>query len=228
MLFNLSNLTDPTYIVGLLLRIPIILFSLSFHEASHAYAAHKMGDDTAKNLGRLTLNPLKHLDPMGAIAMLIVGIGWAKPVPIMTRNFEHPKRGMILSAAAGPLSNLILSVIGVLLYVPFWRFVYLNNPDNAFVLAVTMFLELFHYLNLALAIFNLLPIPPLDGSRVLFGFLPDKAYFGVMKYESIIGIAFIGVLLVLSYFNISIIGWVCEPISNGMKWLILQIPIFAF
>ena len=102
MIFNISNLSNPQYIIQILLSLPIVLFSLSFHEASHAYAAYKMGDDTAKNLGRLTLNPLKHLDPVGALAMLLIGIGWAKPVPIMTRNFENPKRGMIISAAAGP------------------------------------------------------------------------------------------------------------------------------
>lgn len=224
MLFNLSNFTNPYYIVQLLLSIPIVLFSLSFHEASHAYAAHKLGDDTAKNLGRLTLNPLKHLDPIGALAMLFFGIGWAKPVPILTRNFDHPKRGMIISAAAGPLSNLILSVVGVLLYVPF---AYFLGSSNAFTSAVSTFLYLFHYMNLALAVFNLLPIPPLDGSRVLFGFLPDRLYFGIMKYERYIQIGFIALILILhNFFNFSIVSFVCEPMSNGMIWLIRLIPIF--
>lgn len=223
MIFNLGNFSNPQYLVSILLSIPVVLFSLSFHEASHAYAAHKMGDDTAKNLGRMTLNPFKHLDPFGALAMIFVGIGWAKPVPIMTRNFEHPKRGMIISAAAGPLSNLILSIIGVLFYVPFAWYV---GFSNAFTSAVCQFFFLFHYLNLSLAIFNLLPVPPLDGSRVLLGFLPERAYFGIMKYENIIRIAFIGILLVLSYLNISIIGWVCEPVSNGMIWLVTRLPIF--
>lgn len=224
MLFNISNFSNPQYIVQLLLSIPIVLFSLSFHEASHAYAAHKMGDDTAKNLGRLTLNPLKHLDPIGALAMLFFGIGWAKPVPIMTRNFEHPKRGMILSAAAGPLSNLVLSVIGVLLYVPFAWFV---GGANAFTSAVCTFLYLFHYMNLALAIFNLIPVPPLDGSRVLFGFLPDRLYFGIMKYEQYIKIGFLALILIMhNFLNFSIISFVCEPMSDGMIWLITRIPIF--
>ena len=223
MIFNISNLSNPQYIIQILLSLPIVLFSLSFHEASHAYAAYKMGDDTAKNLGRLTLNPLKHLDPVGALAMLLIGIGWAKPVPIMTRNFENPKRGMIISAAAGPLSNLVLSIIGVLIYVPFAWFV---GSGSAVTSAMCTFFYLFHYLNLSLAIFNLLPVPPLDGSRVLLGFLPEKLYFGVMKYENYIRLGFLAVLFALNYFNISIVGWVCEPISDGMIWLITRIPIF--
>ncbi len=217
MLFDLSRFADPQYIVQLILTIPVVLFSLSFHEASHAYIAYRLGDETAKNMGRLTLNPIKHLDPIGAIAMLLFGIGWAKPVPIMTRNFRHPKRGMILSAAAGPISNLILSIGGVLLYVPFAWFL---GSKNSVTSAISMFLYLFHYMNLALAIFNLIPVPPLDGSRVLFGFLPDRIYFGVMKYESIIRIAFLVVIMVLNYFNISIISWICTPISTGMIWLV--------
>lgn len=226
MIFNIGNFSDPWYIIQILLSLPIVLFSLSFHEASHAYAAYKMGDDTAKNLGRLTLNPLKHLDPVGAVAMLFFGIGWAKPVPIMTRNFEKPKLGMILSAGAGPLSNLVLSIIGVLIYVPVYHFIYLPHHTNPFVIAITMFFNLFHYLNLSLAIFNLLPVPPLDGSRVLLGFLPERLYFGIMKYENYIRLGFIALIFILNRFNISIVGWIVNPISNGMKDIIELIPIF--
>lgn len=224
MIFNFQYLSDPQYIVQLLLSLPIVLFSLAFHEASHAYVAHKLGDDTAKNLGRLTLNPLKHIDPVGALSMLFFGIGWAKPVPIMTRNFEKPKLGMILSAGAGPLSNLILSIIGVIIYVPVAWFI---GRTNAVTSAVCTFLYLFHYMNLSLAIFNLFPVPPLDGSRVLLGFLPENLYFGIMKYENYIRLGFIAVIFALNRFNISIVGWIVEPISDGMIWLITRIPIFT-
>ena len=106
---------NTSVLISVILSLPIILFSLSFHEFSHAWVAHKMGDDTARNLGRLTLNPFAHLDPMGALCMLLFGFGWAKPVPITSRNFDKPKKGMALSALAGPVSNLLLGLIGVLL-----------------------------------------------------------------------------------------------------------------
>ncbi|MBO4422768.1 MAG: site-2 protease family protein [Clostridia bacterium] len=214
MLFNLDQLMNKDFIILLLLRIPIVLFSLSFHEAAHAFVAHKMGDDTAKNLGRLTLNPLKHIDPIGTLCLILFGIGWAKPVPVMTRNFEHPKRGMILTAAAGPLSNVILSVIGVILYVPYVLFIGSSTPLTS---AIGLFLYIFHYLNLVYAVFNLIPVPPLDGSRLFLGFLPDSAYFGIMRYEQFIKIGFLVLIMVFhNVLNFSPISIVCEFISGIM------------
>lgn len=205
-------------IIMLLLTLPIVLLSLSLHEAAHAFAAHKLGDRTARNLGRLTANPAKHLDPLGALCMFLFGVGWAKPVPINARNFKNPKWGMAISAFAGPLCNLLLSLVGAVFcqltfrviplvcdtFIPFF---YAGMPaSNMIMLIFALFFELFSYYNAALAIFNLLPIPPFDGSRLAFVFLPDRWYFEIMKYERYIMLA----LLILLATDI-----LALPISNG-------------
>ncbi len=186
-------------LILILLSLPIILLSLALHEAAHAFAAYRMGDRTARNLGRLTLNPAKHLDPLGTISMLLFGIGWAKPVPISARYFKNPKWGMALSALAGPAANLVLSLLGAILFqlsgllVPmvcgsgFIAVFYAGMPTNHLIMtALLNFFYLFAYYNAVLAVFNLLPIPPFDGSRLAFVFLPDRWYWGIMKYERII------------------------------------------
>lgn len=166
----------------------VVLITLAIHEYCHAYAAYKLGDNTAKDMGRLTLNPIKHLDPVGAICMLLFHVGWAKPVPINPRNFKNPKKGFAITAIAGPLSNIVMAFFGALVYliiaaslrgVLFVRDSFEYNFWNN----VLLFVSLFHTINLGLGIFNLLPIPPFDGSRILNVVLPPKAYFGIMKYE---------------------------------------------
>lgn len=175
----------------------VVLITLAIHEYSHAYAAYKLGDDTAKSMGRLTLNPLKHLDPVGAICMLLFHVGWAKPVPINARNFKNPKKGFAISALAGPLSNILMSFFSALVYL----ITLVSIRDASLVYGsfaysfwsnVLLFISLFHTINLGLGVFNLLPIPPFDGSRILNVILPPKAYFGIMKYEKKI---YIGVLV---------------------------------
>ena len=215
----------PIVLITLLLRIPAVMLALSLHEAAHGFAAYKLGDPTAKMLGRITINPLKHLDPFGALSMLIFGVGWAKPVPINTRYFKKPKRDMALTAGAGPLCNLLQGLTATLLLFLFTRlfisgetasvFVAYNRIDctsyyGLYILFVNVFLKtdlfttgemiaaMFLYLlliyaslNFILAIFNLIPVPPFDGSRLAFAFLPDKYYFGIMKYERFIMIGFL-------------------------------------
>jgi Zn-dependent protease len=164
----------------LLIIAPPILLALSFHEYAHAYIANKFGDDTAKQSGRLTLNPLAHLDPIGTIMIFLVHFGWAKPVPVNMHRLRNPKKDMIWISAAGPLANMILALIsGILL-----RFIFAiggapNQHSITGLLIYAVFMSL--QINLALAIFNLLPIAPLDGSKILFGLLPvkhgDKIYF---------------------------------------------------
>lgn len=163
------------------------IVALTLHEFAHGYAAYKMGDNTAKNMGRLSFNPLKHLDIVGAICLILFKIGWAKPVPVNARNFKNPKRGFAITALAGPLTNILLGFLTVGLYLLY--FALLRNVDfeEGFVynLAQTFadFLYIFLTINIGLGIFNLIPVPPLDGSRILNVVLPPKAYFGIMKHE---------------------------------------------
>ncbi len=177
-------------IIILLLSIPITLLSLSLHETAHGYIAYKMGDPTAKNLGRLTLNPIKHLDLVGTICMIFFHYGWAKPVPINTRNFNNPKKGMVLTALAGPVSNFLLAVVFMILNAILSVVSYIFPPMDQSTAIIYLIFDMFFfygaYMNVTLAVFNMLPIPPFDGSRVFLSFLPPKMYFGIMKYERII------------------------------------------
>ena len=212
--------------VTVLLCIPIVLLALSCHECAHGYAAYKMGDPTARNFGRLTLNPAKHLDLYGTLCMLLFGFGWAKPVPVNARNFDKPRKGMAITAIAGPISNLILSFIGLALYNALYVTVILNvnkiYASTDFVVTliqvVLQFLYLFHYLNLSLAIFNLIPVPPLDGSRIAFIFLPDRLYFKIMRYEQIIQI--IVMVALFSGLLDTPLSFIVGNISGGMQYLI--------
>lgn len=210
-------------LISVLISVPVILFALTFHEFSHGYVAYKMGDPTARNLGRLTLNPIKHLDPIGTLCMLFAGFGWAKPIPVNARNFKKPRNGMAFTALAGPLSNIILSFAGLLLYRLF-LFIPIPNTEFAFYIwySFSILLYTFHYLNLSLAIFNLIPIPPLDGSRILFVLLPDKYYFGFMKYERIVMIAIMALLFTGTLSGP--LAWIIDTISSGMDWIIRLIP----
>ena len=168
----------------LLIFVPVILFSLTIHEYAHAYIANKLGDDTAKRLGRLTLNPLKHLDPIGTILLLLVHFGWAKPVPVDPRNFKDPKKDMLYVAIAGPISNIITAIIsGILL-----KFIVFNLASTgafgAYTVPLIQFLVWMIFIGVVLAVFNMLPIPPLDGSRVLYGLLPDHLANSIKKIET--------------------------------------------
>ncbi len=218
MLFDILS-GDKDALISLLLSIPVILFSLSFHEAAHGFIAYKMGDSTAKNFGRLTLNPLKHLDPIGAVCMLVFGYGWAKPVPINTRYFNNPRKGMALTAIAGPISNLILGVISSILYVAMGM-VYIKSAvsvsENT-LLVLNIIWTLFYlsaFMNFALMAFNLIPIPPFDGSRFFYYFLPQKWYFGVMKYERTIMIVVLVGFLALSRVGLSPVSFVADFLFN--------------
>jgi len=215
-------------LIELLLMFPMVLLALSFHEVAHGYVAWKCGDPTAYNMGRLTLNPKKHLDLAGTLCMLVFGFGWAKPVPINTRYFRNPKRGMALSAIAGPAANLLLGLIFSLLS---GICLYLNNAG--YLLSVTYWaFQLFYIgaqLNFLFMVFNLLPIPPFDGSRIALAFLPTKLYFAVMRYERQIMIGILLALFAMSYFfNISPFGWVAGLLSNVITGSVYDLLCLIF
>ncbi len=166
MLFGLIE--DPqAFLMQLLINLPAILFSLSFHEAAHAYAAYRCGDPTAYMLGRLTLNPIKHMDPLGLLSMLLLGMGWAKPVPVNPRNFKSYRRDDLIVSIAGITANMILFVAAlIVIFFTLWIQVATRSSSPAVGYAMEM-LYAFVTVNLTLAFFNLIPIPPLDGYHVL-------------------------------------------------------------
>ena len=166
---------------SILINIIAALICITLHELSHGYVAYRLGDPTAKNQGRLTLNPIKHIDLWGLITMVLFHFGWAKPVPVNMYRFRNPKRGMAITALAGPFANLVISIVFLLLYGFFY--LPLSMKNSTLSLAVLTLFEITSYLSFVLAIFNLIQIPPLDGSKILFSVLPDRAYQKLMRYE---------------------------------------------
>jgi Zn-dependent protease len=215
------------YIFNLLLMIPIAIISLSVHESAHGYVSYLLGDPTARNLGRITLNPLKHFDVLGFVCMALFRVGWAKPVPVNARYYKNPRRGMALTAAAGPLSNLLLSLIGIFACETSWLFMR-GMSEGTSMLAVLSTVFNFCYLlslcNISLAVFNLIPVPPFDGSRILYVFLPPKQYFGIMRYERYIMLAVL-VLFAIGAFDLPL-SLATDAIFSGMVRLVELIPIF--
>lgn len=171
---------DPAaFFQRLILQIPALLLAVTVHELAHALVADRLGDPTARLQGRITLNPLPHIDPLGAIAFVIAGFGWAKPVPVNAYNLRHPRRDMAWVAAAGPLSNFAVAFVGLVALVLARR--YLDAPFLATpIVGVLQFVYLF---NLGLAIFNLIPLPPLDGGHFLPYFLPRASWSALHQLE---------------------------------------------
>lgn len=172
-------------ITQLILSTVAALVALTIHEYAHGYVAYRLGDYTAKSMGRLSLNPIKHLDPFGVLCMIFFHFGWAKPVPIDPRNFKNPRRGFAITALAGPLTNLVVGFFTAFFYLlgistlKYTSVAYLNALQTNLIL----FLFYFFLINVGLGVFNLIPVPPFDGSRILNVVLPRKWYFRIMKYE---------------------------------------------
>jgi len=189
---------SPNYVIHLVLSIAASLIAISVHEFSHALAAYKLGDPTAKLMGRLTINPIKHLDPVGTLCMIFFHFGWARPVPIDHRYFKKPREHFALTALAGPLSNIVLAFLVAPVYLLCANL--FIRTDNAFLSNLMQntlyFLFIFHVINIGLGVFNLIPLPPFDGSRIVAVLLPKKWYFKVMKYERYIYYGVIAWLLI--------------------------------
>ena len=206
----LEYLKDALYI------IPVVFISLTFHECAHGFVAYKLGDPTAKDAGRLTLNPIKHIDPLGLIMMILVRFGWAKPVPVNPMYFKNPKKGMMLTAIAGPSSNLVLAAVCSFFSV-FFNYAYFYNDHTVISVIFTFFLYM-TLINLGLAVFNLIPVYPLDGSRILGYFMPDKFNDFFRRYGQYIYIVFF-VLVIATDFIGNAIGTVQFTLYKGFVYI---------
>lgn len=203
-------------ILGFILAVPGLLLALSVHEFAHGYVAYLMGDNTARYSGRLSLNPLHHLDVVGTLCLLFFHFGWAKPVPVNSANFKNQKKGIILVSLAGPFANFLVAFISAILSTLLGKYLY-NSEIGIF------FSQIFLYstiLNVGLMVFNLIPLPPLDGSKVLYEFLPPRAryyFYSIERYSTLI-------LLVLIYTRI--LNPLLNLLSGGVYWVINLITQF--
>ncbi|OPX28856.1 MAG: site-2 protease family protein [Candidatus Cloacimonas sp. 4484_143] len=215
-----------SFLTQIVIQLPILLITLTIHEFSHGYVAYLLGDDTAKRAGRLTLNPISHIDPFGLIMLFIARIGWAKPVPINPYNFQNYKRDTAITAAAGPISNFIMAILLSLIF----KVIKVADPDimyqasamSQFWLGMLLYAIL---INLALGLFNLIPIPPMDGSKILGGFLSDEAYYRYTAKEKQ-GVRILMIIFMLSFvFRIPLISYIIMPPLNFFLKLLTGITL---
>ncbi len=236
MIFDLiRNGISPQLIINLCSRVFILFCVLPLHEFAHAFVSYKLGDHTARLKGRLTVNPMAHIDPIGALVIVLAGFGWAKPVPVNPRNFKNPKVGMAITAAAGPLSNVIMAtltlillnvVVGVGGYTSFNEFYFYQlSGEMNFYGAIALFLYYAASINVTLAVFNLLPVPPLDGSRLVTMIIPDKYYYKIMQYERYITIGIL-LLILVGALNVPL-QWLSGLLMDGLM-AIASFPLKFF
>jgi Zn-dependent protease len=207
------------FIIELIILAPPLLFALTLHELAHGFIAFHLGDPTARDAGRLSLNPLKHLDPLGTIAFFFIKIGWAKPVPVNPSYFRNPKKDMLWVALAGPLTNLVLAIASAILTKGIWALAAVlpySATAEAILVPINSMLIASVWINLVLCIFNFLPIPPLDGSRILTGILPDRLALSYMKIERF------GFILILVLAFSGVLSKVIVPIISFANSLLLS------
>ena len=183
------------------------LLCITVHEVSHGLAAYRLGDPTAKLNGRLTLNPISHIDPVGLLMMITVRVGWAKPVPVDSRNFRNPKRDMAVTALAGPASNFLLALLALFVASACYHFL----PEGQVQAYAVLFFCYLAVLSTGLGTFNLIPLPPLDGSKILFSLLPERIYWTILRYER---------FLILAVVVLAWLGFFSGPLSQVMAWLL--------
>ena len=212
---NIWKNLDWTVPVQIVMNILPSLLCITLHELSHGYVACRLGDTTAKDAGRLTLNPIKHIDIMGLLMMVVFRFGWAKPVPVNMYRFKNPKKGMALTALAGPACNFLLAGVFLFLYGLLF---YPLHTGGTVAETVLQLIYTTAYLSLSLAVFNLIPIPPLDGSKVLFSLIPDENYFKLMRYERY------GMILLLVLVSTKVLG---GPLSAATSWLFDKLFVLA-
>lgn len=208
---------NPTQLIGLLISAPGVLIAITFHEFAHGYAAYKLGDDTAKNQGRLSLNPFAHLDPIGTLMLLVAGFGWGKPVEVNPRNYTRKismEKGEAIVSAAGPIMNFILAIIFTLIYCAIYKF-----ASTAFIIStigqiILLLISSTISINIGLGVFNLIPLPPLDGSKILIHFLPYNAKTWFENNTQLFYVIFIVLWItnLISYIISPVIG----VVSNGI------------
>ena len=202
--------------VQLLLSVLPALICITLHECAHGMTAYMLGDDTAKRAGRLSLNPIKHIDVLGLVMLVVFRFGWAKPVPVNMNNFRNPKQGMALTAAAGPLANLVISIIALFIYG--LLFIPLGRHEWGWYLLETVYVTA--YLSLTLALFNIIPILPLDGSKVLYSAVSERSYRRLMYYERYGMIALLILVVVMNRLPF-------DPLSAAADWVFDRIFIAA-
>jgi Zn-dependent protease len=203
----------------ILTLIPGFIVGLTLHEFSHALAADKLGDPTARNAGRLTLNPIAHLDLLGSVALVVAGFGWAKPCPVDASRFRSPRRDMALVALAGPVSNLILALlISVVIHVlaPLGLGDWMYSSSMAVLIVVRGV-----WINVVLAVFNLIPIPPLDGSRIVAGVVPEDWNAGYEHFERYGPLVLIGLVLLASFTGVSVLSRIIMPVAEPVFKLVM-------
>lgn len=221
----LQYATNPGQLVVLLLSAPGVLIAITFHEFAHGYIAYKLGDNTAKNEGRLSLNPLDHLDPIGTLLLLVAGFGWGKPVHVNPRNYTRKismEKGEAIVSLAGPLMNFILAIIFTLIYCAIYKFADITFMTSNIGSIILILISGTISVNIGLGVFNLIPLPPLDGSKIIMPFLPYNAKQFFINNEQIFYIIFILIWVT------GIAGTIITPAISGISKAILSLGTLIF